>query len=368
MNAGDRALCYFYRHPPADSGVRPLSYRRIARLVVKKNGTQPSSTGVYKAVAEFRTIKRARGRRAGWRKTTKDEDKIIMSTFHKLRPPGHGVTARGLHRALPLALKRKVSPRTLRNRLAAKGYRPQRKLEKADLNLRCRKARLAFCRAHCERQPSAWKFYLQGCGDLCEFRYYPRTLRARFRRYSAAWTYMTVGERTKPAFLKPKRPFKRTEIMRTQKGKVFGFTASSGRQLAVVVPLPFTSEDFAVVVRRHLGPLLQAEFPLRRHHRILLDGEPLLHAPPAQGAFAQFGIEVLPNWPPYSPDLNPEEHVWAWVLEQLQRPEHETTSFAAFTAKLVSLVHAYPGKAKLVASMSGRLDQCIKRKGEMTKF
>ena len=370
MKADNRALCYFYRHPPAGLGVRPQSYRSIARLVVKKDGAQPSLSGVYKAAAEFRMIKRARGCRAGWRKPTKDEGKLIMSTLHKLRPPGHGVTASGLHRALPLALKRKVSPRALRNRLAAKGYRPKRELEKADLNIGCRKARLAFCRAHCGRHPMAWKSYLQGCGDLCEFRCYPRTLGARSRRYSAAWTYMTVGKRTKPAVLRPKRPFKRTEIMRTQKGEVFGFTTSSGRQLAVVVPRPFTSEEFAVVVRQHLGPLLQAEFPLRRHHRILLDGEPVLHAPPAQGAFAQFGIEVqvLPNWPPYSPDLNPEEHVWAWVLEQLKRPEHETTSFAASRAKLVSLVHCYPSKSKLVASMSGRLDQCIEHEGAMTKL
>ena len=214
----------------------------------------------------------------------------------------------------------------------------------------------------------AWRSYLQGCGDLCEFRYYPKTLRARFRRYSASWTYMTVGERTKPAFLKPKHPFKRKDLMRTQKGKVFGFTTSSGRQLAVMVPLPFTSEEFAVVVRQHLVPLLHAEFPLRRRRRILLDGEPLLHAPPAQGAFAQFGIEVLPNWPPYSPDLNPEENVWAWVLKELKRPEHQTTSFLAFKAKVLSLVRSFPSKAKLVPSLAGRLEQCIKRKGAMTKF
>ena len=123
-----------------------------------------------------------------------------------------------------------------------------------------------------------------------------------------------------------------------------------------------------MVVRQHLGRLLQAEFPLRQHNRILLDGEPLLHAPPAQGAFAQLGIEVLPNWPPYSPDLNPEGHVWAWVLEQLKRPGHATTSFAAFKAELVSLVHCCPSRSKLVASMSGRLDQCIRHAGAMAKL
>ena len=107
---------------------------------------------------------------------------------------------------------------------------------------------------------------------------------------------------------------------------------------------------------------------MRRRLRILLDGEPLLHAPPAQAAFAQFGIEVLPNWPSYSPDLNPEENIWPWVLRQLRNRQHYTTSFAAFKAKVLSLVRAFPGKEKLIGSMAARLQQCKERQGAMTKF
>ena len=117
---------------------------------------------------------------------------------------------------------------------------------------------------------------------------------------------------------------------------MFGFPTSSGRQLAVAVPPPFTSKNFAVVVRRRLVLLLRAEFPSRRHFRILLDGEPRLHALPAKAAFAQFGIEVLPSRPAYSPDLNPEENIWPWVLRQLRNRKHYTTSFVVFTAKVLS--------------------------------
>ena len=186
--------------------------------------------------------------------------------------------------ALPLSIRSKVRPRILRWRLAAQGYIPRDKKEKDDLGKPYREARLAFCSVHEHRDPQGWHRHLQGCGDFIEIRYHPRTLRARFRRYSASWTYMTVGERKKPAFSRPKKFFKRKELRGTQKCKVFGFTTSSGRQLAVAVLLPFTSKDFAVVVRRRLGPLLRAEFPSRRHFRILLDGEPLLHDPPAKVA------------------------------------------------------------------------------------
>ena len=33
MDAKTRALCYFYRHPPRNSGVKPVSYRKIPKLL-----------------------------------------------------------------------------------------------------------------------------------------------------------------------------------------------------------------------------------------------------------------------------------------------------------------------------------------------
>ena len=168
MDAEHRALCYFYRHPPPGSGVLPSSYEKIADMVVKKDDVRPSVGGVFKAVKEFLKARKVRGRRIGWRKTTKDDDKVILATFHKLRPPGCGVDSEELHRALPLRIRSKVCPRTLRNRLAAKGYIPRAKVEKDDLGKPYREARLAFRSAHEKREPQDWENHFQGCGDLCE--------------------------------------------------------------------------------------------------------------------------------------------------------------------------------------------------------
>ena len=50
-------------------------------------------------------------------------------------------------------------------------------------------------------------------------------------------------------------------------------------------------------------------FPNKRQFQLLLDEEPLLHAPPAKRAMQEFGITTLPDWPASSPELNPAEHV-----------------------------------------------------------
>ena len=72
-----------------------------------------------------------RGRPAGWRKTTRAEDKLIMSSFHKARRPlGSQVTSRDVAVGLPRDLRSKVSRRTIRNRLAARGFTPDRMVEK----------------------------------------------------------------------------------------------------------------------------------------------------------------------------------------------------------------------------------------------
>ena len=71
-------------------------------------------------------------------------------------------------------------------------------------------------------------------------------------------------------------------------------------------PSPWSAEVWAQLVRSKVKPFLQKEFPGRTSFQLLLDGEKLLRAPPAQVAFRAVGITLLPNWPPYSPDLNPQ--------------------------------------------------------------
>ena len=158
-------------------------------------------------------------------------------------------------------------------------------------------------------------------------------------------------------FLKPKanQMFSRKEYKNgVRKGKVLGFSTSSGRKLFVLCPQPWCADAFAKVVRQRVGPFFKAAFPDKQRIRVLLDSEPLLHAGPAKAALASFDIEALPDWPKYSPDLNPQENVRGWVEEAL-RAEELATDDVVFQQHEEALKGFFLRRGQLYYSMSDKV-------------
>ena len=113
MDDANRAMCYALRYPPG-RGAKPMKYCDIRKLVRKTNGRLPKIQAIAEAAKTYKDAKGQRGRPKGARKTTKVEDKKILETFHKVRPPGCGVTARELQDKLPKKIANKIGWDTLR--------------------------------------------------------------------------------------------------------------------------------------------------------------------------------------------------------------------------------------------------------------
>ena len=363
MDDKNKALCFFYRNPP--NGGKKKTFTDIKKLVKKTDGVSPSISAIHEAVRTFHDEKEKVGRKEGWRKTTKEEDRAIMKTFHENRPPGHGVVARKIHKNLPTKVRRKIGKKTVIRRLAEKGYAPKKKIQKTDLGPTTMKKRLDFASKHLGKTARAWAATLQGVADFKEFTYYPAELKAKHAELRAPWTYMNQKERLQPSFVRPKRWFRQKDYRKTRKYKVFGITASTGAILALPIPTPWNSEKWANMLKRSVGPFLRKAFPRRHDFTVLFDGEPLIHAPPAKAVMKDFGINVFPDWPKYSPDINPQENVWSWAEDEHRERELKSDTFDVFKQRVLKAVRKYPGSDKLVGSMAVRMQEVVDLKGAM---
>ena len=363
MDDANRAMCYALRNPPRGEKATPL--KDIRRMVRMKSGQRPGLSAIQTAASTYTDEKGVRGRPVGTKVTSKQEDKQLLDTFLKMRPPGHGVDSRVVHTALPKKIKKKIGRRTVIRRLAAKGFFPQRKLNKSDPGVKQKAKRAAFARKHKDKNFQRWQSHLQAVGGFKDFTFYPKELQGKFKKLRAPWTYMSAKEKKKGAFLMPKRWFPKQEWKKTKKQKVFGLTTSNGKSLVFHVPKPYSSEQWAVDLKKKVIPFLKRTFPRLSQYRVLLDGEGLFYAPPAKKVMKDNGVSVLPDWPKYSPDLNPQENVWAWAEPRLRTLETGRDTFEAWQAKVLKAVAAYPSSSKLVGSMAKRCQSLMARPGAM---
>ena len=83
------------------------------------------------------------------------------------------------------------------------------------------------------------------------------------------------------------------------------------------------------------------------------------------------------DWPPYSPDLNPIEHLWAqlkqWINDNHPELSEMGKSEAAYQALFLAIREGWDAIApiaieKLVKSMDDRVNAVILAKGWYTRF
>src|SRR5690242_1417765 len=80
------------------------------------------------------------------------------------------------------------------------------------------------------------------------------------------------------------------------------------------------------------------------------------------------GIRILPSWPPSSPDLNPIEHIWAWI--QLKIRTHNVQTKEELKAYIILYWYAYKQIwiQKAIYCMPRRLTLVIASGGEKINY
>ena len=79
-------------------------------------------------------------------------------------------------------------------------------------------------------------------------------------------------------------------------------------------------------------------------------------------------MQLLPNWPPNSPDLSPIENVWAYVQAKVDALGCST--FEEFKAAVVQCMQQVPKHmiTRLHDSMQKRLTKVVEMKGDRTGY
>jgi hypothetical protein len=79
-------------------------------------------------------------------------------------------------------------------------------------------------------------------------------------------------------------------------------------------------------------------------------------------------IELLPNWPPNSPDLSPIVNFWSWAKARID--EKGCTTFEEFQSTLLGTIKGVPKSilAKYYNSMRTRMERTLELKGDKTTF
>jgi transposase len=132
----------------------------------------------------------------------------------------------------------------------------------------------------------------------------------------------------------------------------------------------YSSQSYIETLRKGL-------LPHWRVSQLFMHDNARIHTSRASRAFlAQHRITPI-NWPAYSPDLNPIEHLWWHLKKRMFKfyPQYNNDSVAeeewsGFCEALKECWRSIPGKLikRLIMSMPRCLDACRRAQGWQTKY
>lgn len=244
-----------------------------------------------------------------------------------------------------------------------------RSAPKKALTVETKRKRVAFCRANSHRDWTRVMFT-----DRCKFHFrYPgsKVREGRWTRQSEkdshrVWTpshpqcYNVYGGLTVHGTTK-------LVAVAGTDGQVTMYHNQKGQRAKNI-----TAEEYEVVVGRHFLPGGEGLFSSQgvRSWVLQQDRDPthtVAHrAIKKHNALGLSRVEIMPDWPGNSPDLNPIENVWSMVLARVQRKG--CTDFAEFK-RAVNREFRHLGTDEvrhIYEKMPERIRECLARNGDKT--
>jgi transposase len=192
----------------------------------------------------------------------------------------------------------------------------------------------------------------------------------------AEWCFRYPGEKYNPKMITEKEKSNKMSqmvwgaIWVTPNGRV-------GRSPLIIMERDFASKKHGYSGRSYTNTLEEGLLPQYRPGQIFMqDNAPIHTSKHTKEWLETHGIWTM-EWPPFSPDLNPIEHMW-WALKRMVHklyPELATMGYseADWTKLQEALKEAWlalPNSLirRLVSSMEKRLAACRKAKGWQTKY
>jgi transposase len=127
----------------------------------------------------------------------------------------------------------------------------------------------------------------------------------------------------------------------------------------------------------YIDTLEQGLIPIYNGETYIHDNAPIHTARLTTTWLNNRGIYVLPNWPPYSPDLNPIEHLWPRLKEVLYDLHPEILLITSLEAQKKALIEYLPEAWQrvktdvmkaVIDSMPRRLQAVIDAQGWQTRY
>lgn len=148
---------------------------------------------------------------------------------------------------------------------------------------------------------------------------------------------------------------------------VWGAFCSTGTLRLAFTSSKMNSQDYINVMEAHLLPFLRG--PRRRMFTYQQDNAVIHVSRQSKDWFASKNISLL-EWPACSPDLNPMENLWGYLVRKVYANSRQYRSVGELETAIVDAWDTIPQDLinNLIGSMNNRCFQVINRNDNRSKY